>query len=251
MKNVCNYNIQLLLPPGEETAAVVGAKFLRTLDDLGRIDPVFGGWELWEDMKKVSIPIEQARRTMTTLVELNVVRDDYDEPDLDDGYMLIATNSAVGDGRQIGVTITAGGKSWLNDAKVQIGSRRLPPDASIITYPILKSALLVLTSIWPCPWARVLGSQPDGETVTVSVAGFSSTYEGQRRMTWMGYLSAEGAEGLEAPADLMAERTSDGGLLLIASEERPDPSNAAQMRRCDALAAIMDGRTGIPWLEPS
>lgn len=58
----------------------------------------------------------------------------------------------------------------------------------------------------------------------------------------MGYLSAERASGFEPPAELISERTADGGILMFSSEARPDPANADQIRRSELLRAIMDAR---------
>ncbi len=43
-----------------------------------------------------------------------------------------------------------------------------------------------------------------------------------------------------------AERTPDGGLLMIAAEERLDPANPDHMRRSRAIAEIMIARAGDP-----
>jgi hypothetical protein len=49
--------------------------------------------------------------------------------------------------------------------------------------------------------------------------------------SWMAYPSAEGSAKLTQPAGETWERTPDGGLLLIAAEERLDPTNPLQIQR--------------------
>jgi hypothetical protein len=65
-------------------------------------------------------------------------------------------------------------------------------------------------------------------------------------MSWLSYLSAPLAAGLEPPADILSERTPDGGLLMIAAEERLDPANPDHMRRSRIIAEIMIARAGDP-----
>lgn len=68
----------------------------------------------------------------------------------------------------------------------------------------------------------------------------------QYRLPWIAYLCAERLEGLELPPDVLAEPTRDGGLLMIAAEERLDPANPAHMARSKLIAEIMIERAGRP-----
>jgi hypothetical protein len=70
--------------------------------------------------------------------------------------------------------------------------------------------------------------------------------ESFHRPTWIGYLSADGAASLDPPPDLIPERTSDGGQLMMAGVIRPDSSDAAQMKRADLLTEIMAERGHDP-----
>jgi len=255
--------IQSARSSGVESPAVIGEKYLRTLEALSLIDPVLSGWTIWEDGTTLDeleawvedgspepapirpLSIEQARQNMTVLVETNVYRDDWGEPQPDEGYTLIANNQFNQTSRDVSVSVTAGSK--FNYNKWDVGTGDVgpgPPDPSIITYPILGGAFRVMTSIWPTPWARLSGLTTEYEErpgvfggITI---GTGSVETFRHDITWMGYLSAERAPGFEPPADLISERTADGGLLLISAEERPDPANADQMRRSDLLTAIMD-----------
>ena len=46
------------------------------------------------------------------------------------------------------------------------------------------------------------------------------------------------------PPDIVIERTPDAGYLLIASEQRLDPSDMEHLRRARVLAEILIERTG-------
>ncbi len=113
------------------------------------------------------------------------------------------------------------------------------PDPTLITFPVMDGVFRTMTLIWPTPWARLRGSTVEYEE-RAGVIGRTSVETFRRDITWMGYLSADLAPGFIPPADLISERTSDGGVLMYAAQERPDPANADQMRRCDLLGAIMD-----------
>ena len=80
---------------------------------------------------------------------------------------------------------------------------------------------------------------PDGPAIRVETESF-------HRLTWLAYLTADRTKGLELPPDMVTERTPDGGLLMIAAQERPDPSNVAQMKRADLLTTIMAERGRDP-----
>jgi hypothetical protein len=255
-----NYSwfIQSTSSSGVEEPAVIGEKYLRTLDTLSRIDPVFGGWTIWEDHctldeleawvedgEKEPAPIrpvliEDARLNMNALVEANVQLDDWGESRPDEGYHLGASNKDNLTPRSVYVSVTAGSKFNYNKWYISLGELGPnPSDPSVITYPILGGAFRVMTSIWPTPWAKLSGSAAEYEE-RPGIVGTTRVETFRHDITWMGYLSAELAPGFEPPADLISERTADGGLLMISAEERPDPANADQMRRSDLLTAIMD-----------
>jgi hypothetical protein len=61
---------------------------------------------------------------------------------------------------------------------------------------------------------------------------------------WMAYLSAPIAARLELPPEIVTEHTPDGGLLMIATEERLDPENPEHRRRARLLGETMTERTG-------
>jgi len=242
---------------GVETPAAIGEKYLRTLDALSWIDPALSGWTIWENGSTLDellawaengspepapirpFSVEQARQNMTALVETNVFRDDWGEPQPDEGYSLVANNQFNQTPRNVSLTVKAGSEFDYNSWNLSAGDMwPNPPDPSIITYPILGGAFRVMASIWPTPWAKLSGSTVEYEE-RPGVVGTTRVETFRHDITWMGYLSAKCAPGFEPPADLISERTADGGLLLISAEERPDPANADQMRRSDLLGAIM------------
>jgi hypothetical protein len=63
------------------------------------------------------------------------------------------------------------------------------------------------------------------------------------------YLSAEHAVGVTLGREILTERTPDGGLLMIATEERLDPTNPEHVRRARILAETLIDRTGYQRVE--
>jgi hypothetical protein len=61
---------------------------------------------------------------------------------------------------------------------------------------------------------------------------------------WIAYLSAPLATGLGLPPEIQTEGISDGGLLMIAAEERLDPDLPEHARRARILAETLIARTG-------
>jgi hypothetical protein len=61
---------------------------------------------------------------------------------------------------------------------------------------------------------------------------------------WLAYLSVPLAAGLELPPEILTERTPDGGLLMIAAEERLDPTDPEHLSRALILAETMIARIG-------
>src|SRR5690349_15067132 len=77
------------LPARRETPAVIGAKLLETLDVLSRIDPLFADWVVPDNPTMTYLPLAVARARIAAIVENNVVRDSYGEPEPESGYSFI------------------------------------------------------------------------------------------------------------------------------------------------------------------
>jgi hypothetical protein len=252
-----------------ETPAAIGAKFLKTLDALSGIDPIFSDWLIadhpkWksgdlmiDSLNTKATPVASARPRIAEIIENNVVRDDANEPYPDDGYNAhAATNELVGP-RVAGVSVKAGGK-YKGDTWLQFGGYTAPRDPTIVTYPLYKAALLAINAIWHAPWACAEAfrsgtiSVPNVEIVPGLVA---TKIEGVMQVPldptfpqsifhipWIAYLSAEHAAGVTLTHDILTERTPDGGLLMSATTDRLDPDNPEHVRRARIIAEAMIAR---------
>jgi hypothetical protein len=133
--------------PADEKPAVTGAKYLKTLDSLSGIDPLFADWQLnrnWkitEDERPRLLPLDTARNCIAEIVESGVVHDDFNEPTPGYGYHVAAMAGARGPRH---VTFSA----WTGDQTFELsfGEHDIASDLSIVAYPLFKAALLAISA---------------------------------------------------------------------------------------------------------
>jgi len=128
-----------------------------------------------------------------------------------------------------------------------VGRRKIcvAPDPAIVTYPLFKAALLATNAIWFPIWATAYAFELEYYK-TPLIPGVPLFPYSLFHMSWLAYLSAPLAVGLKLPGEILTERTPDGGLLMIAAEERLDPTNPEHLRRSRILAEIMIAHSGEP-----
>jgi hypothetical protein len=255
-----DYSIRSSLPVYPDSPAVLGAKFLDTIDALSRIDPAFfTNWEILQlpDIEALiaeaegsngaaivekikTFPLEAARPRIAAIVEENVTRDDLGEPSLTYGYSLVAYTNNVLKSRRISLHFKAGGRvdgsTWL-----RTGNYHVLPDPALVTYPLFKAALLAIKAIWPASYAYTSAYRTDYDKAPLFPGGELFPSSGFH-IPWLGYLSAPLAAGLELPPEILTERTPDGGLLMSATEERLDPTIPEHWRRARIIAETMIAR---------
>ena len=84
------FSIWLVRTQRRETPAVIGQKFLETLDTLSAADPFFTPWNVLDKQTMAALPLADARLRIASIVENNVVRNDSDQPEPQSGYSCIA-----------------------------------------------------------------------------------------------------------------------------------------------------------------
>lgn len=237
------YSIRSSLPGRSEKPAALGVKVLATLDSLSGIDSsIFTNWEVIDLPERASLPLAAARARIGTIVENNVARDDLKEPEPRSGYTAVAFTSTADRSREIFLTIKAGGnvrgETWL-----QAGQHKIFPDSLVVTYPLFNAAMLSINAIWPPSWACASAFRMDYYQAPL-LPGMPLFPYSVFHIPWFAYLSASLTAGLKVPAEILTERTPDGGLLMTATEDRLDPTNPDHVRRARVLAEIMIARTG-------
>lgn len=244
------YSIRSDLPASSESPTSIGAKFLETLDALSRIDPtIFTNWQLIDLRAASSLPLAAARSHIADMITKNVSRDERDEPDLSNGYRGCAFTDKVVRSRQITLTILTGG-TYQGDVWLETGDWNVLPDPAIVTYQIFRRALLTINEIWPPPWACADAFRMGYYEVPLFPGAPLFPYS-RFHIPWIAYLSSPLAAELELSPEVMTERTPDGGLLMITTEDRLDPTNPEHLRRARIVAETMIARTGYSSSKPA
>ncbi len=253
------YYIRSDLPAGLESPASLGAKFVDTLDALSRIDPtIFANWEIMDYPARASLPLAAARPRIAAMIEKNVYRNDLGEPRPEQGYTAGALIINDNKSRGISLRIHAGGTK-KGETSLKTGAWNVLPDPAIVTYPIFKAALLAINAIWLAPWACAYAFRSDYVKVPISYGPGVQGYRLESlplvpsepafpdsvfHIPWLAYLSSQLSAGLDLAPEILTERTPDGGLLMIAAEERLDPTDPEHLRRARILAETMTACTG-------
>jgi len=241
-----------------DTPSAIGAKFLKTLDALSGIDPIFADWSIIDARGRSSAPLVAARPRIAAVVENNPARDDYDEPDPVRGYHVCGMAGEFRDPRSVTLNVDAGGK-FAGGTRLKFGAYDVAPDLAIVTYPIFKAALLAINAIWLAPWACAPAIRTGTVAVPINIGGAQAfridsvrqvpsdpTFpESMFHIPWLAYLSAPLAAGVKLAPEILTERTPDGGLLMSATTERLDPLNPEHVRRARILAETMIACTGV------
>ncbi len=199
-------------------------------------------------------PLAAARPRIAEIIGQNVARDDRGRPEPERGYTAAAHTMI--DARSHRMTFCA--RTWLGEVWLKAGDYKVALDPAIVTFPLFKAALLAITAIWQAPWAcaqvfrsahvevPLEGSTSEGgySLKRVPMTPAEPTFpESIFHIPWFGYFSVPLAAGIELPPEIQTERTPDGGLLMIATEERLDPINLEHLRRARILAETLIART--------
>jgi hypothetical protein len=248
--------------PADEKPAVTGAKFLRTLDSLSSIDPLFSDWQInrnWkmtEDDEPRLIPLAIARTRMVDIVEEGVAHDDFGKPAPGYGYKTLAVAGARGPRK-----VAFAARTGLQIFELSFGEHNIASDLTIVTYPLFKAALLAITAAWDAQWSYAQAIRNDFVKVPVNFAPGVPAFRIDTapqvpldptfpksifHVPWIIYLSAQPAAGVSLAPEILTERTPDGRLLMSATTERLDPMSPEHARRARILAETMIACTKTP-----
>lgn len=224
---------------------------MNTLDTLSRIDPLCANWRIIDAHDVSSSSLDVARSRIADIIGNNVARDDVGGPDPDFGYYASARTKKDTDSRNVSFDVKAGGH-LTGRTTLDFGDYKLPPDLTIITYPRFKAALLAINADWHPQYAFAyahreghmllpfkLGSLEAHQVKGVPQVPDDPAFPDDFYIPWIFYLSTPFAAGFKMTSEIQIEPTRDGGLLMIAAEDRLDPSNPAHIRRARILAETL------------
>jgi hypothetical protein len=238
------YSIYLKLLQRRKALAEIGQKFLDSLDALSAINPLFTPWKVVDFAAVAKVPLAVARSRIAAVVEEGVVRDDYDQPEPESGYMAIGVTDNFKASRVAKLTVDAGAVFLPNRVMLEVGDPLAPTDPGIVNYPLFRNALIAITAVWQPAYSYAYAFRLDYDKAPI-VPGAPLIRYNPFHLPWIGYLSPEIAAGLVVPpADVRAEAAPGGGLLLSATAERFDPTNLDHLRRAHILTETMIACTG-------
>jgi hypothetical protein len=230
------FSIYNRLPLHRETPALIGGKFLDSLDALSRIDPLFADWSVLDRPRWASLPL--ARTRMATIIENNVGRDRDGLPNPELGYSALGeTNNAILS--RIVTLRVQGGGAMMDEVTLRVGDIVYPDDPLIVKYTgLFREAFLAINAIWRPTWATGAASWMDYSTKPI-VPGAPLFPQSFFHIPWIVYLSPSLAARFPLPPEINTERMADGGLLLTATDEAFDPTSPEHLRRALVLAEAM------------
>src|SRR5262249_391402 len=118
---------------------VIGAKFLRSLDALSLIDPLFAKWDVLDRPAMDSLPLAVARPRIATIVENNVIRNDFDQPEPSSGYSAIGVTDTAFPSRIVTLSVRGGGLV-RDEMMLNVGDFLYPTDPLIVKYTPFREA---------------------------------------------------------------------------------------------------------------
>jgi hypothetical protein len=236
-----SFSIYSRLPLRYETPAVIGARFVASLDALSRIDPFFTDWNVLDRPKWVSLPL--ARTRMATIIENNVARGGDGQPEPESGYSAVSETNNARASRIVTLSAQAGGVN-MDEMMLRVRDILFPGDPLIVKYSgLFREAFLVISAIWQPTWASLVVYANDYWKRPI-VPGAPLFPQSMFHIPGIVYLSPALAPGFPLPAQIVTERMPDGGLLLNAAEEPFDPTNLEHLRRSLILAEAL-----LAWVE--
>jgi hypothetical protein len=240
----CSYGIEASWHVEPTSPATLGKKFLNILDTISKVVPRNEQWQLGKPpYREEFVTLGEARAKTADWVNENVaVEDGVADPEV--GYMLMALMLAEPSSRMMSLVGRIGGR--LGDTiRFRVGDVIGASDPETVTYPLFRTTLLAMISSLPPVWATASFSLRTAESLS-SMPEAPQRPKANYSGPWLSFLCAPLAEDLIPPVGVPCERTPDGGLLMIAAEERLDPFNPDHMRRSRAIAEVMIARLGNP-----
>ncbi len=221
-----------------ETPDEIAARFLRMINSLKEIDPVFS---LWTCGRKRPEKLEEVRDRFAEEIAAKVVRDDWKKPVPQLGYSFGAFTRDTPKDRSFTVSCWAG--SFVKDifgnratlsTNAVIGS---PPDPHVVRYQVFRPALLAIVEAWD-PVIVGAKSHP-----LVGLKEYRSYFS----LAWIRYLCPWLAQKITPPSTVLSEHLPNGGLLMSATTETFDVNNPKHLAAARDMAAATNPLESLPW----
>jgi hypothetical protein len=215
------YKIYAFWGPRPESTEVLAARFIRLINQLTPLHPVFSNW-IWVSLDGIPTSFESRRNNLVQAIADNVARDDWGKEVPREGYYAGVVNT---DDKTTPRSVSVGASAArqhggynANYADIQTGWR-IEPDPSIVTYAVFKSALLALAETYDVDWCSaypndIMDLWPRGQLY---------------RMPWMCYIKPAWGPLVTPPNTAIVEYRPNGALFMAATDETFITSNPAHL----------------------
>ena len=234
------FNINSYWGPREETLEAIADRYIRTVEALMRIDPVFTPW-IFIGARPTVAPFDQARTKLPELLAKGLAKDWGPA----EGYQFGGTNSIGFNRRSISLRCRAGNsmppRGYNNSVTLTtVPHNYFPTDASIVTYDLFRSAMLAIIEAWDVTWCA---AYPTDIMKFWPPVGSGHHF----RLAWMTYVSPRFASLIRPPRGVESQTVAGGGVLRVATRERFDVTNTGHMAAARAIDTAMAPLNALPW----
>jgi hypothetical protein len=247
-----SYHLTVRWAQRPEPVSVCASRLSRMLDGLAAVHATLSDWRKQAQMRAAAYkPLCTVPPQLNELEKILLAGRHFasgsGEPAPELGYSISAWNG-LNEPRALSIRLHVGSyesRLYPNEVALE-GLRR--ENLQLFCDASLKRALLTVAECWGADWGVVRDWGFEGCTLDP---------EGRPLLPyggWLTYLSAELAEKVLPPHDVLAERTPDGGLVMQVSEEPFDAANPTHVTRLDAvqksLASIQRSLSSVPYAPP-
>lgn len=218
-----------------ETPDELAARFLRMIDSLKQVDPVFTLWTCGANRPK---KFETVRDRYASEIAAGVTTDDGGEPEPFDGYWFGAFTRETPPDRSFSIRIKAGStvdRPFVNYMTFTTDSMA-NLDVNFMSYHLFRAILGVIVDVW---------EPADAAAYSDALNKINGT--SHFRDPWIQYLCPWLARLITPPSSAQVEHLPDGGLLMSATAETFDVANPAHLAVAREIGAAMAPLNELPW----
>jgi hypothetical protein len=233
------YSIYASWGPRAEPPEAIAPHYLACIDRLKQVHPAYDNWIF--NLKGKPKKFDALREKLAEAVAANVDRAENGKPTPIYGYWATVTNTMnKAHPRSLALRVNAG--AWVNrgyfcnSAMIKTGDN-VVPDPSIIAYPAFKAALLALVESFDATYCSAYPLQ-----IMDLWSQETNVYLG-----WMSYVAPRFASLITPPPTAIAERTSQGGLLLSATQDTFRVDNPAHLAAAQDILKALAPFEALPW----
>lgn len=229
--------------PRQETPEACAGRYLRMLEALSTIDPVFNNW-FFLGRERGTLLASLDHNDIAKLISEAIIREDDGTPFVQAGYMFGAANGLTRHPRFIHLGVHAGmyisADYYINT--VDLDTEPLSAEnADLISVRVMKPAMLAIAAAWDATWCGLRL----GDLLKFNVK--PKPWRPHFGLAWMTYLSPRFAPMIAPPPSAITEKLPGGGLLMIATEERFSVENPAHLAVARGIEAALAPVNALPW----